>query len=48
LVQVDNGDTLLTLCQTNHLTSFASGYLPSPNVIDFQFIFSDFDLKASH
>jgi hypothetical protein len=44
--QVDNGDNLLTLCQTSHLSSFGSGYFPSPNEIDFEYVFSDFDLKA--
>jgi hypothetical protein len=45
-MKVDNGDNLLTHCQTNHLSSFGSGYFPSPNEIDFEYVFSDFDLKV--
>jgi hypothetical protein len=32
----------------DHLTSFASGYFPTPNLIDFQFIYSDFTLKVPY
>jgi hypothetical protein len=45
-VEVDNGDSLVSVCRVDHLTSFASGYFPTPNLIDFQFIYSDFTLKV--
>ena len=32
-----------TQCQTNHLTSYGTGFFKTVNAIDFEFIFADFD-----
>ena len=32
-----------TQCQTNHLTSYGTGFFKTQNAIDFDFIFADFD-----
>ena len=37
---VINQTKLVTAFVTNHLTSFATGFLPVPNKIDFQFVFA--------
>ncbi len=40
LWQVTKTSNLLTSAGVTHLTSFASGFYPEPNSIDFQFIFA--------
>ena len=32
-----------TQCQTNHLTSYGTGFFKTVNAIDFEFIFAEFD-----
>ena len=32
-----------TQCQTNHLSSYGTGFFKTVNAIDFEFIFADFD-----
>ena len=39
-ISVYNTSIALTAGGTTHLTSFVSGFLPQPNVIDFDFIFT--------
>ena len=39
-IAVQNTTKLITAAQTNHLTSFATGFFPTPNKIDFDFIFA--------
>ena len=36
-----NTTNVITGCSTNHLTSFASGFFPESNTIDFEFIFAN-------
>ena len=36
---VINSTNTVTAIRTNHLSSFASGFLPEPNTIDFEFVF---------
>ena len=38
---VINSTYTVTAIRTNHLSSFASGFLPEPNVIDFEFVFAN-------
>ena len=38
---VINSTKTVTAIRTNHLSSFASGFLPEPNVIDFEFVFAN-------
>ena len=37
------GNNYRSFCETNHLTSFGTGYFPVPNNIDFEFLTADFD-----
>ena len=39
-IKVKNTSQLTTAGGTNHLTSFATGFFPEPNTIDFAFVFS--------
>ena len=39
-IVVQNTSKLVTAAQTNHLTSFATGWFPEPNTIDFAFVFA--------
>ena len=39
-ISVTNTTNLMTAAQTSHLTSFATGYFPVPNKIDFEFVFA--------
>ena len=39
-ISVYNTSIALTAGGTNHLTSFVSGFMPQPNLIDFDFIFA--------
>ena len=39
-INVKNTSQLTTAGGTNHLTSFATGFFPEPNTIDFDFVFS--------
>ena len=39
-ITVLNTTNLITAANTNHLTSFATGFLPQPNKIDFEFVFA--------
>lgn len=41
LLQVVSTSYVMTQCQASHLTSFASGFFPSPNEINFEFIFAN-------
>jgi hypothetical protein len=38
------GNNILTSCETDHLTSFGTGFFPAPNHIDFEFIFTETDV----
>ena len=40
-----NTTRLVTAAKTNHLTSFATGFFPEPNKIDFDFIFADVSVQ---
>ena len=40
-VTMTNTTNLVTAAQTDQLTSFATGYFPVPNAIDFAFVFAD-------
>ncbi len=39
-ITIKNTTNLVTACETNHLTSFATGWFPEPNTIDFNFVFA--------
>lgn len=39
-ITVMNTTNLVTAARTNHLTSFATGFFPQPNTIDFKFVFA--------
>ena len=39
-ITIYNTSKILTGAGTNHLTSFVSGFMPQPNLIDFEFIFT--------
>ena len=38
-----SSDRIHTYCETNHLTSYGTGFFKAQNTIDFEFIFADFD-----
>lgn len=38
--QVLNSTRELTACGATHLTSFATGFVPQPNTLDFEFVFA--------
>ena len=40
-IEMLNTSKLVTSAQVNHLTSFATGFFPQPNHIDFEFIFAE-------
>ncbi|XP_037775872.1 polycystic kidney disease protein 1-like 2 [Penaeus monodon] len=40
-LEVVSTSYVMTQCQASHLTSFASGFFPSPNEINFEFIFAN-------
>ena len=40
----EGGNNILTRCETDHLTSFGTGFFPAPNHIDFEFIFTETDI----
>ena len=46
-VQYTDNVPVQTQCQTDHLTSFGTGFFKTANAIDFAFIFADFDF-ADH
>ena len=41
----EGGNNILTSCETDHLTSFGTGFFPAPNKIDFDFIFTETDIQ---
>ena len=45
-LEVDaGGDNIWSSCSTLHLSSFGTGFFPTPNKVNFEFISSDFDLE---
>ena len=45
-IEVDpGGDNIWSSCSTSHLSSFGTGFFPTPNKVNFEFISSDFDLE---
>ena len=45
-LEVDaGGDNIWTSCSTLHLSSFGTGFFPTINKVNFEFISSDFDLE---
>ena len=40
-ISLTNTTKLMTAAKTNHLTSFATGFFPVPNTIDFEFVFAN-------
>ena len=49
LVQAeDKGTSVLSYCESTHLSTFGTGYFPMPNQIDFEFIFTDFDFQVQY
>ena len=42
-VQFKDNVRIWTQCQTNHLTSYGTGFFKTQNAIDFDFIFANFD-----
>ena len=40
-VKVSKNDYGSSLCRASHLTSFAAGFFPTPNTIDFEFVFAE-------
>ena len=40
----EGGNNVLSQCETDHLTSFGTGFFPSPNKVDFDFIFTETDI----
>ena len=43
IIQVLSSGRISSYCETNHLTSFGTGFFKAQNTIDFQFVFADFD-----
>ena len=39
----EGGNNYKSFCESNHLTTFGTGFFAAPNSIDFDFITADFD-----
>ena len=39
----EGGNNYNSYCETDHLTSFGTGFFPAPNTVDFEFLLADFD-----
>ena len=38
------GSNIYSSCESDHLTSFGTGYFPAPNTIDFEYMMVEFDV----